>query len=267
MAQLYYDLARFQQCPCCAKKNGSQTVRPFAFAVAITDLIVANLDHDRGQGARAGMALDRVIDLVPRRIWLIDANRKGRVGLELADENIGQAAVLTEHDSDLPGTGLAEINRGIGMHRDERRRLPPGEAALKTGIDRGMIGGMDLLEPPRALRLGKPEIRWHGAPLALADDQAFRRRHAIAVDDQAGCVRPEQRSVESHREAPGDAERPGIPGDVGQKRVFGEPEGRIRVRDAVRGMIADEDERPWTVWIFRNDQAALREPGLRVFAR
>ena len=153
------------------------------------------------------------------------------------------------------------------MHRDERGRLPPGEAALETGIDRGMVGGVDLVEPPRALRLGEPEIRRHGAPFALAHDQAFRLRRAIAVDDEAGRVGPEQRSVESHREAPGDAERPGIPGDMGRKRVFGKSEGHIRVRDAVRGMIADEDERPGAVWIFADDQAASPTPALRVLAR
>src|SRR5262245_57321364 len=119
------------------------------------------------------MPLYGVIDLVPRRIGLVDANRKGRVGLKLADEKIGQATILAKHDSHLPGTGLAEIDRGIGMHRDERCRLPPGEAALKTGIDRGMVGSVDLLEPPRALGLGKPEIRRHWASFALADDQAF----------------------------------------------------------------------------------------------
>src|SRR5262245_7091225 len=125
------------------------------------------------------MLLYGVIDLVPRRVGLVDDNRKVRVGLKLSDEKIGQATILANHDSDLPGTGLAEIDRGIGMHRDERCRLPPGEAALKTGIDGGMIGSMDLLEPPRALRLGKPEICRHGAAFALADDQAFRRWHAV----------------------------------------------------------------------------------------
>src|SRR5262245_26482441 len=212
------------------------------------------------------MPLDRVIDLVPLRIRLVDANGEVRVGLELANEMIGEAAILAEHDSHLPGTGLAEIDRRIGMHRDERRRLPLGEAALKAGIDGGMIGGVDLLEPPRALRLGKPEIRRHGAAFALANDQAFRRWHAIAVDDEAGRVGPQQRSIESHREAPSNTERPGIPGDMGLKRVFRESEGCIRVRDAVRGVIADEDEWSWAVWIFRDDQPALRKPGLRVFA-
>src|SRR5262245_52119449 len=96
LARSYYHPTRFQQRPCCAKKNAGQTVRPFSFAVAIADLVVANLDHHRGQGARPGMPLDRVIDLVPRRVGLVDADRKGRVGLEVANKKIGQAAVLAD---------------------------------------------------------------------------------------------------------------------------------------------------------------------------
>ena len=111
------------------RENIGEPVRPFPLPGFIANLVVANFDHRRRQAARAGMPLDRVIDLVGRRIGLVDADGERRVGFEPANQQIGHAAILGEHDSHLPRSGLAEIDRGIGVDRDERGRLTPGKAA------------------------------------------------------------------------------------------------------------------------------------------
>ena len=145
-------------------RMSGEPVRPSSLAGSIADLIVANLDHGRRQAARVGMALDRIVDLVARRIWRVDANGERRVGLKPADKNIGQAAIVAEHDSNLPRARLSEIDRSIGVDRDERGRLPPGQAAPEACIDRGMVGSVDLVEPPCALRLGEPRLAGTGRP-------------------------------------------------------------------------------------------------------
>ena len=137
-----------EQVRCRCSENSGDSVRPSSLAGSIADLIVTNLDHGRRQAPRMGMALDRIIDLIARRIWRVDANGERRIGPQSADKNIGQAAIVAEYDSNLPRARLSEIDRGEGMDRDERGRLPPGQAAPEACIDCGMVGSVDLVEPP-----------------------------------------------------------------------------------------------------------------------
>ena len=67
------------------------------------------------------MAAERVVDPVGRGIGLVDADGERWVGLKLADEEIGKAAIVVEQDADLPGPCLAEIDRGEGVDGDQRR--------------------------------------------------------------------------------------------------------------------------------------------------
>ena len=85
------------------KENPSQAVSPASLAGVFADLVVANFDHRCRQVLRAGMPLDRVVDIVGRGVGLVDANRERRVGLQLPDETIGQAPVVAKDDTDLPG--------------------------------------------------------------------------------------------------------------------------------------------------------------------
>ena len=73
-----------------------------------------------GKPLWAGVAVDRVIDLIGRRIRLIDADGERGIGFQAADEAIGEAAIVAEHDAHLPGAALAEKDRREGMDRDDR---------------------------------------------------------------------------------------------------------------------------------------------------
>jgi len=78
-------------------ENIRQPVRPTPLPFRLANLIVANLDHDRRQAAWARMTLDRVIDLIGRSIRLIDADGERGIGLQSANEIIGQPAILAEY--------------------------------------------------------------------------------------------------------------------------------------------------------------------------
>ena len=97
-----------------------------------------------GRPLRAGMAFDRVIDPVGRGIRLVDADGEGGIGFQSADQEIGKAAIVAEHDADLPRAALAEIDRREGVDGDQRRLHAGGNAALQAGVDRVMIGRMDV---------------------------------------------------------------------------------------------------------------------------
>ena len=64
------------------------------------------------------------------------------------------------------------------------------QAALEASVDRVMVGRMDPRDPLGALLLLKPRLAGTGRPLAFRDDQAARVGRPIAVDDEAGDIRP-----------------------------------------------------------------------------
>ena len=66
----------------CRNEKIGQPVRPVSLAGLVADLIVANFNHGRWQVPLPGMAADRVIDLVGRRIRLVDADGERRVGTQ-----------------------------------------------------------------------------------------------------------------------------------------------------------------------------------------
>ena len=74
-----------------------------------------------GQAAQAGHGGSACSRPRRRGIGLVDADGEGWVGLKPADEEIGEAAIVVEQDADLPGAGLAEIDRGEGVDGDQRR--------------------------------------------------------------------------------------------------------------------------------------------------
>ena len=65
----------------CRNENFGQPIGPASLAFRIVNLVVANFDHRRRQTPRPGMAFDRVIDLVGRRIGLVDADGQRGIGL------------------------------------------------------------------------------------------------------------------------------------------------------------------------------------------
>ena len=63
------------------KENFGEALCPASLAGLIANLVVANFDHRRRQVPRPGMACDRVVDMVGRRVGLVDADGQRRVGL------------------------------------------------------------------------------------------------------------------------------------------------------------------------------------------
>src|SRR6476660_1730244 len=116
-------MAHSHQVQLSRSENIGEPVCPVFLAWLVTDLVVANFNHGRREAPRAGVSLNRVIDLVGRRIGFVDANSKRGVGLEPANEGIGHAAaVLVEDDSHLPWSRLAKIYWGEGVDRDQHCR-------------------------------------------------------------------------------------------------------------------------------------------------
>ena len=66
-------------------KDLSEPVCPAQLSGLIADLVIANFDHGRRQVVRFGMAAQRVVDPVGRRIGLVDADRERRVCLQVRE--------------------------------------------------------------------------------------------------------------------------------------------------------------------------------------
>ena len=126
------------------------------------------------------MASERVIDPVGRGIGLIDADGEGGVGLKPADQEIGQAAVVIEQDADLPGAGLAEIDRGEGMDGDDRvQSAGTGRPSLSVTI-RLLASGARLQSMIRREVSGQKSGASSLADRILATESA-PRSHAMCV--------------------------------------------------------------------------------------
>ena len=93
-------------------------------------------------------------------------------------------------------------------------------ATCKARVDRRVIGRMDALEPPLALACAQAAVRWNGTALTFHDNEARDIRSAIAVDDEAGDVGPDERRIEFGRQEPRHCERAGVPGNMSLKRVL-----------------------------------------------
>ena len=89
---------------------------------------------------------------------------------KFANEEIGQAAIVVEQNANLPGAGLAEIDRREGVDGDQRRWPSIGHAAREAGVDCVMVGGVNAAEPSRALFLAQAAVGRHRAPFAFGDD-------------------------------------------------------------------------------------------------
>ena len=63
------------------KENFGEALCPASLAGLIANLVVANFDHRRRQVPRPGMACDRIVNMVGRRVGLVDADGQSRVGL------------------------------------------------------------------------------------------------------------------------------------------------------------------------------------------
>ena len=88
-------------------------------------------------------------------------------------------------------------------------------------------------------------------------NETGRVERAVAVDDEAGDVGPEQRPIEFCREQARHGKRAGVPRDMRCKRTGGKSERRILLRDAIRGMIAEDHEGPGARFVLRHDQIAV----------
>ena len=71
------------------KKNFGEAGCPASLAGLVANLVVANFDHCSGQVPRPGVTGDRVVDMVGRRIGLVDADGQRRVVLKRAEEVVG----------------------------------------------------------------------------------------------------------------------------------------------------------------------------------
>ena len=140
------------------------------------------------------------------------------------------------------------------MDRDQRRRqvgcLTPREASF----DRRMIGAMDRIEPALALFIAQGAVGLDLPAFAFGDDEARDVGCAIAVDDEAGDVGPDQRRIELGRQKPRHGERAGVPGDMRLQRIFFEAERGVVRRDAIGGVIADDYDRSDTIRILNHDR-------------
>ena len=140
------------------------------------------------------------------------------------------------------------------MDRDQRRRqvgcLTPREASF----DRRMIGAMDRIEPALALSIAQGAVGLDLPAFAFGDDKARDVGCAIAVDNEAGDVGPDQWRIELGRQEPRHGERAGVPGDMRLQRIFFEAERGVVRRDAIGGVIADDYDRSDTIRILNHDR-------------
>lgn len=84
----------------------------------------------------------------------------------------------------------------------------------------------------------------------------------VAVDHEARHVGPDKRRIKLRGKVPGYAERARIPGNMRKARCLIEPQVAKLGRNAVRGMIAQQDEGPLRLRILDADHVAgMKRPG------
>ena len=102
----------------------------------------------------------------------------------------------------------------------------------------------------------RSRLAWHRPAFAFGDDETRHVGCAIAVDDEAGDVGPNQRGVEISRKKPRHRERARVPSDMRLQGVFGETERRVFRGDAIGGVVADDYDRSEAIRILNHDRLA-----------
>ena len=160
--------------------------------------------------------------------------RAGRHSSPLIEE-IGEAAIVVEQDADLPGAGLAEIDRGEGVDGDQRRLAvqQPCGASRQASIA-SWIGRVDVGETSRPLFLAQLAIGRHRAPFAFGDDkacshrprrlQSMMRREASGQKSGASSFADRSRAT---------ASAPGSQAMCSLQRILGKSKRLIGFRDAI----------------------------------
>jgi hypothetical protein len=120
-----------------------------------------------------------------------------------------------------------------------------------------VIGPKYLANTGLDLRLAEPDISRHGGALAHLDDRRWRARRPVAVDDEAGIVLPDEHRVERVRHPSADRAHADIPGDVAFE--FRRPKAkRLQApRQAVAGVIGDDEQRRAAVRVDHRDRRRL----------
>ena len=120
--------------------------------------------------------------------------------------------------------------------------VPVASAASIVRADRVVIGPVVALDPFRALALVDRAVSRNHRPVGEPHDQRRIVAAAIGIDQETRELRQHRRRVETPRQRQRHGAGAGIPGDVTRERVGSEPQRPISGRDAVLGMIADQDE-------------------------
>ena len=139
------------------------------------------------------------------------------------------------------------------MHAHDDGGEAVGAAAVEQRVDGGVEGGMGERDPLLHLFGSEPPIARNFGPFGDGRDQPGGIEIAIAVDDEAGDGRVDERRIEQLGQPLRHAERAGIPGDVADPLARRQAQIAKRVWNAVRCVIAQQHERRAPVCIHNLD--------------
>ncbi|MCJ7824004.1 MAG: lactate racemase domain-containing protein, partial [Anaerolineales bacterium] len=139
-------------------------------------------------------------------------------------------------------------------------RIPYGKSFLTANLPDDI--GVDVIEPPEVSPAVNPlEVVQSALDNLLGDvdweNFTGSRSVAIAVNDKTGDIRPEERRIEQRRQVARHREGPRVPSDMRRKSIVGEAERLIVLRNAIRGVIANNHEGSGTFRIFHDDRTAM----------
>ena len=148
-----------------------------------------------------------VVGRVGDAVGLVVADDEPWFALQEVQQDMGEARVAVIEHADVPAPrrrleyGREAVHRNQGLSCRPESRPRASSSIARSDYDRGRI-----FSRARALvTFGEPDVPWHGRQFTHAQDGCFRRRPAIAVNDEAGVVLPNDKGIERRSDETGES--------------------------------------------------------------
>jgi hypothetical protein len=160
------------------------------------------------------MPVERVVNPVCRRVWLIISNTKLSARAQQLQEWLRQPLVIPRQYADVPGPLLFPIHRREAVNGDDLQRRIVRNTAFDDPIQHAMVRLINRSNASRAILLRDCVVSRDGRVFAARYHRTVMSGITIHIEDETGHCGVHQWRVQQVRQSTRKLQSAGIPSDV-----------------------------------------------------